>query len=93
MPLRPSDIERRLEALEQRMAWLDEHGTRGVDSLRVQVSNQTTDIAGISGRLDAIEVKIDSAARVRFNQYIGIGLALLPIYVLLFMSIFHVTPA
>lgn len=87
------DIERRLSQVEQRLNWLDEHGTRGVDGLRAQVTNQTTDIVEINGRLDKIEVKLDSAARVRSNQYIAYIISLLPIYVLLFMSLFHVTPA
>lgn len=82
-----------MSQVEQRLNWLDEHGTRGVDGLRAQVTNQTTDIVEINGRLDKIEVKLDSAARVRSNQYIAYIISLLPIYVLLFMSLFHVTPA
>lgn len=88
-----SDIERRLDTLESRMAWLDEHGTRGVDSLRAQVSGQTADIGELKGRLDKIDGKIDSASRQRMSQYIGLAMALLPIYVLLFLTLFHVKPA
>lgn len=89
---RQTETERRLDAIEQRLGWLDEHGTRGVDALRAQVTNQTTDIVEINARLDKIDTKLDSAARVRGNQYIGFAMALLPIYVLLFLSLFHVTP-
>lgn len=90
---RQSDTERRLDALEQRIDRIDQTGTRGTEAVRVQLSNQATDLVALSGRLDKIDEKLDSAARIRFNQYIGLALALLPIYVLLFLTLFHVKPA
>lgn len=88
-----AEIERRLHSLEQRLDYIDTNGTRAQTALSVQVSNQTSDIAEIRAKVDGIDTKLDSAARVRINQYVGIAVALLPIYVLLFMSLFHVTPA
>ena len=90
---RQSDTERRLDALEQRIDRIDQTGTRGTEAVRVQLSNQATDLVALSGRLDKIDEKQDSAARIRYNQYIGLSLALLPIYVLLFLTLFHVKPA
>lgn len=90
---RQTDTERRLDALEQRLDRIDQTGTRGTEAVRVQLSNQATDLVALSGRLDKIDEKLDSAARIRFNQYIGLALALLPIYVLLFLTLFHVKPA
>lgn len=80
-----TDIERRLHDM-------DVNGTRGVIALTTQVANQAADIQALMGRLDKIDAKLDSAARIRLNQYVGVGLALLPIYVLLFLSLFHVSP-
>lgn len=89
----PTEIQRRLDALEQRINYIDTNGTRAQGILSTQVANQTSDIAEIRAKVDGIDNKLDSAARVRINQYVGIAVALLPIYVLLFMSLFHVTPA
>lgn len=90
---RPTEIERRLNSLEQRVDYLDANGTRAQGVLGAQVANQTADIAEIRAKIEAIDTKLDSAARVRVNQYVGIAVALLPIYVLLFLSLFHVAPA
>jgi tetrahydromethanopterin S-methyltransferase subunit G len=90
---RPTEVDRRLNAIEHRLDYIDTTGTRGTISLTTQVTNQGTDIAEIRQRIDGMDAKLDSAARMRVNQYIGFVMAILPIYVLLFMSLFHVTPA
>lgn len=90
---RPIEIERRLSAIEQRIDYIDNNGTRAQVGLSTQVANQTSDIAEIRAKVGEIDTKLDSAARVRLNQYVAIAVALLPIYVLLFLSLFHVTPA
>ena len=74
------------------MAWLDEHDTRGVAALRVQLTGQAKDISDNTVALAGISVKLDSAVSARRQQYLSIGLALMPIYVLLFLSLFHVSP-
>jgi hypothetical protein len=56
------------------------------------MTNQTADIAELSGRVEKIDGKLDSAAKQRLSQYVGLAMALLPIYVLLFLSLFHVKP-
>jgi hypothetical protein len=79
--------------LEARITDIDRNGTRSTIGLTSQVANQGADIAEISGKLKEIDAKLDSAARVRFSQYVGFAMALLPVYVLLFLALFHVTPA
>lgn len=86
------EIVKRLDLLEQRLTWLDEHDTRGVTGLRVQLQEQAKDIATNTAALATISTKLDSAAQARRQQYLSIALALLPIYVLLFLSLFHVSP-
>lgn len=90
---RQTDIERRIDALERRLTELDNSGTRGVIALTAQVANQSADIVAVNGRLDQIQEKLDSAARVRLSQYLGFAMALMPVYVLLFLTVFHVRPA
>lgn len=86
------ETDRRLHDLEQRIAWLDEHGTRGVQGLQIQLQEQGKDIAEATVGLAAVGSKIDALSANRLQQYVTIGLALLPVYVLLFLSLFHVTP-
>lgn len=90
---RQTDTERRIEAVERRLDFIDVNGTRGVGEIQSQLTNQATDIGQLAGRLDAIDAKLDNAARMRLQQYVGLAMALLPIYVLLFLSLFHVKPA
>lgn len=86
------DIERRIDKVEQRLTWLDEHGTRGVQALQVQITEQAKDITDNTARLAAISAQIDAQGSARRQQFVMIALSLLPIYVLLFLSLFHVTP-
>jgi len=90
---RQTDIERRIDTLERRLTELDNSGTRGVIALTTQVANQSADIVAVNGRLDKIEEKLDSVARVKLSQYLGFAMALMPVYVLLFLTVFHVRPA
>lgn len=89
---RNNDIAKRLDQLEARIAWLDEHGTRGVEGLRVQLGEQAKDIAATTTAVASISTKLDGMATIRRQQIAGAALALLPIYVLLFMALFHVQP-
>ena len=86
------DIDKRVDRIERRLAWLDEHGTRGVQVLQVQIAEQAKDIAEGTARLAAISAQIEAQASARRQQFVMIALSLLPIYVLLFLSLFHVTP-
>lgn len=87
------DIDRRVDKLEQRIVWLDEHGTRGVQVLQVQITEQAKDITDNTARLAAISAQIDAQSSARRQQFVMIALSLLPIYVLLFLSLFHVSVA
>lgn len=91
--MRNSDLARRIETLEQRVVWLDEHDTRGVQGLRVQLQEQQVDTAANTAKLTSIDAKIDALRQQRGQQYTYLALSLLPIYVLLFLALFHVTPA
>lgn len=87
------DIDKRIDKIEQRLEWLDEHGTRGVQVLQVQITEQAKDITDNTARLAAISAQLDAQGSARRQQFVMIALSLLPIYVLLFLSLFHVSPA
>ena len=87
------DIEKRVDKVEQRLAWLDEHGTRGIQGLQVQIAEQAKDIIDNTARLAAISAQIEAQSSARRQQFVMIALSLLPIYALLFLSLFHVSPA
>lgn len=86
------DIDKRIDKIEQRLEWLDEHGTRGVQVLQVQITEQAKDITENTARLAAISAQLDAQGSARRQQFVMIALSLLPIYVLLFLSLFHVSP-
>jgi len=43
---------REFEALAQRVDWLDEHGTRGVGALQIQVTDLVKDVAKVEKGLE-----------------------------------------
>lgn len=86
------DIDKRIDKIEQRLEWLDEHGTRGVQVLQVQITEQAKDIVENTARLASISAQLDAQGSARRQQFVMIALSLLPIYVLLFLSLFHVSP-
>lgn len=83
---------RRLAAIERRLDWIDQNDTRGVPGLRLQLSEQAKDITQNTAALEVIKGKIDNIAAQRRQQYVSVGLALLPVYILLFLTVFHIAP-
>lgn len=86
-----SDTRRRLSAVEQRLGWLDEHGTRGVDGLRVQIVEQAKDLGKVEQHLAEMSTKLDGLRSGRAAQFGAYALAIIPVYVLLFLSVFGIT--
>jgi hypothetical protein len=87
-------------ALEQRVAWLDEHGTRGVDSLRTamlavkdDVSELKTDLAKHEGQHELAtqlaSTEKTAAHRFRVNATIAASAAVLGILGALFDLLLH----
>lgn len=84
-----SDTRRRLDAVESRLAWLDEHGTRGVDSIRGQITEQAKDIGTIESRLGEMNKKLDGISHGRTATFAAFALAIIPVYVLLLLVVTH----
>jgi hypothetical protein len=53
-------LDRRIDANEQRIIALDEHGSRGVVSLQVQVTQLVKDVAKVSPSIDALRAEVKS---------------------------------
>lgn len=82
-----SDTRRRLQVLETRIDWLDQHGTRGVDSIRVQLVEQAKDIGALGQQIAEVGVKVSQADGARWQRFTAYAIAILPVYVLLILAI------
>lgn len=51
-------LDRRIDASEQRLAALDEHGSRGVVGLQVQVTQLIKDLAQVQPALEALRQEV-----------------------------------
>lgn len=85
-----SETRRRIAAVEHRLDWLDEHGTRGVDSLRIQLTEQAKDIAAICVQVEQIGNKVGQADSARWQRFAAYALAIIPVYVLLILTVVKV---
>jgi uncharacterized coiled-coil protein SlyX len=75
------ELERRVTEVERRIEWLDQHGTRGVESLRNAITEQGKDIARVETAVDIVRKSIGT------RQTFVYLAALLPVYILLFITI------
>lgn len=82
-----TDVRRRLTEAERRIDWLDQHGTRGMEALRVQMTEQAKDLGSIGQSVTDIHSILDDLRSNRTRAFIAFLLAILPIYVLLFMAV------
>jgi hypothetical protein len=53
------DLERRVGNVEVRLTWLDEHGTRGVGALQLQVSELIKDQAKLEAQVDRLQERME----------------------------------
>lgn len=85
-------MERRVGEVERRLGWLDEHGTRGVDVIRTQLSEQAADIGEIKGQVEGTRASLNQAIS-ELRRGMGIRqtafflASLLPVYVLLLLAL------
>lgn len=84
------ELRRRMTALEQRMDFIDQHGTRGVEGIRqVQVS-QAGDLGEIKASVQLVTNKVESIVVGSWRRSLSFAVAVAPLYILLFLSVFHV---
>lgn len=81
-----NDTRRRVTAVERRLDWLDEHGTRGVDGIRIQLTEQAGDIAAVQQSVKDLAASIQQTAASRVRTFAAYLLAILPVYVLLWLT-------
>lgn len=71
-----------MDALERRVDWLDEHGTRAVGALQLQVSELIKDAGKMEGVLNGFGTKIDKVSAGRWVTFWSILACLVPLYAL-----------
>ena len=84
------ELGRRVSEVESRLQWLDEHGTRGVDAIRAAQQSQATDLGEIKGQIMQLGGKVDSLSGTQWPRVLGFAAVVAPIYILLFLAVFHV---
>ena len=62
------DLRSAVRAVSQRLEWLDEHGTRGVGSLQLQVTELAKDVAKVEAAQEAHNTAHVTEARERAAQ-------------------------
>lgn len=66
-------VNRRIDGLDQRVTTLDEHGSRGVAALQVQLTELTKDLA-------RVEVELRRTRAGRWQAALALGAAVAPVY-------------
>ncbi len=66
-------VNRRIDGLDNRVTTLDEHGSRGVTGLQVQLVELTKDLA-------RVEVELRRTRASRWQAILAVVAALLPVY-------------
>ena len=87
-----SECRRRWDELGSRIAWLDEHGTRGVEVIRVQLLEQAKDLGAIGSTCDTLAAKLDEQTSSKWARFAAYAIAIIPLYVLLFLAVFAHAP-
>jgi len=82
-----TDLTRRVTVLENRLDYLDQHGTRGVGVIQVQLMEMSKDIGKVEHQLGQQQKSIDAVRSGRWATFTAYAIALLPLYILLFIAI------
>src|SRR5689334_8003326 len=54
------ELRRRMTSVEQRLDFIDQHGTRGVEGIRQVQVNQAGDLGEIKAGMESIRAKVDA---------------------------------
>lgn len=54
-----ADDNRRITALESRIEFMDTHGTRGIDGLRLQIATVDRDLGKLQGTVESMRAIVD----------------------------------
>ncbi|HVH71531.1 MAG TPA: hypothetical protein VNB49_10525 [Candidatus Dormibacteraeota bacterium] len=82
-------MERRIGNVERKLDWIDEHGTRGIQSLTTMISVLQRDFGKLEGEftkmdnaIDRLTDRLGKTGRSSWTVMVGYALTLIPIYVL-----------
>lgn len=77
------EIARRMAALETRVEFIDQHGSRGVDSIRLQLTTVDRDIGKLQNAVDKIEGIVNGLKPARtWPTVIAYVVTVIPLYAL-----------
>lgn len=76
------DIINRMGRIESRFDWLDEHGTRQVNVLAIQVTNLAREFAQLETAVQTAVARLEERRKVRWTSIVGFIAALTPLYAL-----------
>lgn len=82
MPDETGDLASRMRRIESRFDWLDEHGTRAVNVLALQVSELTKDFGELKGSVDTATKQMRESKRIRVSSVLGFIALMVPLYAL-----------
>jgi hypothetical protein len=86
------DLGRRIGAIEARLDYLDKHGTRGIEAVRAAQLAQAEGLGEIKARILDVSLKVDAMRTGAWRRVAAFGVAIAPIYALLFLAAFTARP-
>lgn len=100
MSIRTSDLDRRLTVVEEKLIYIDQYGTRGVGTVQTQMADVKADMAKLEASMETFKTStaasladlkksVDGRDRSRWQVLGGYVVALIPVYILLFLTVGH----
>lgn len=74
------DIARRMERIEKKFDWLDEHGTRAVNVLATQVAFLLKEVGELETTVKTAVAKLDDSRRIKWSYVLAFAAVMLPLY-------------
>lgn len=76
------ELERRMDKIESRMDYIDEHGTRAVNTISFQIAEASKNIARVEGMVKGLSDTFDRMTGIKWQQILTLCVAILPLYIL-----------
>lgn len=78
--LQRDELANRVTRMERRFDWLDEHGTRAVNVLAVQVAHLAKEFGELESSVNAAVTRLDEQRKIRWSSVLGFIAIVLPMY-------------
>lgn len=74
------DLTNRMTRMEKRFDWLDEHGTRAVNVLAIQVAHLAKEFGELEASVNTAVTRLDDQRKIRWSSVLGFIAIVLPMY-------------